>query len=138
MYAAPMTAFVTAVSPTNPSSVFIRFIRFIRVPKVYCSRHSHNANLGTVADALAQDSLRAENEDQDQHDERINILVVAAEEARLGARGADVGKARQDTVEQAHVGEVAHVTRAERLDEAHQYPAQHRAGDVADAAQHRG
>ena len=38
----------------------------------------------------------------------------------------------------AQVGEVADVARAERLDQAEQQAAQHRAGDVADAAQHRG
>ncbi len=38
----------------------------------------------------------------------------------------------------AQVGEVADVARAERLDQPEQHAAQHRAGEVADAAQHRG
>ena len=37
----------------------------------------------------------------------------------------------------AQIGEVADVARAERLDEAEQHAAEHRAGDVADAAEHR-
>src|SRR4051812_35222430 len=75
---------------------------------------STGAGLRPVADPLAQQPLRPEDEHHDQHDERVDVLVVAAEEARLGARRADVREAGQIIVQHADVGEVAHVARAER------------------------
>ena len=52
-----------------------------------------------------------------QHEEGEYVLVVRAEDA---------------------AGEIADVARAERLDQPEQQAAEHRARDVADAAQHRG
>src|ERR1700694_117720 len=73
------------------------------------------AGLGPVADALAEQALGPEDQHQDQHDEGVHVLVVAAEEARLGAREAHVVEAGKVLVEQAYVGEVADVSGPERL-----------------------
>src|SRR5688572_21335454 len=51
-----------------------------------------------VADTFAEQPLRPEDQHQDQHDERVDVLVVAAEHARVGARLADLGEARQEVV----------------------------------------
>src|SRR5678815_5734321 len=69
-----------------------------------------------VGDAFAEEPLRSQGQHQDQHDEREDVLVVAAEHA---------------------AGQHADVAGAERLDQAEQHAADHRAGEVADAAEDR-
>src|SRR3954470_11929212 len=69
---------------------------------------------GAIGDALAEQALRAQREHQDEHDEGEDVLVVAAENA---------------------AGEVADVAGTERLDQAEQDAADHRTGEVADAAE---
>src|SRR6478735_7683934 len=71
---------------------------------------------GSIGDALAEQALRSQRQDQDQDDEGKDVLVVAAENA---------------------AGQVADVAGAERLDQAEQDAADHRAGEVADAAEDR-
>src|SRR5207237_910129 len=65
---------------------------------------------GAVGDALAEQALWPQGEDQDQDDEGEDVLVVAAEDA---------------------AGELADVAGTERLDHAEQHAADHRAGEVA-------
>src|SRR3569832_2403149 len=69
---------------------------------------------GAVRDAFAEPPRRAQREHGDQHDEREDIGVVAAQHA---AR------------------EFADVARAVRFDEAQQIPADHRARKVADTSE---
>src|SRR5689334_17763715 len=71
---------------------------------------------GSIGDALAEQALRPQREHEDQHDEREDVLVVAAEHA---------------------TGQDADVAGAERLDQAEQDAADHRTGQVADAAEDR-
>ena len=66
---------------------------------------------------FAKQPRRPEHQHDDQHDEGEDVLVVAAEEA---------------------AGQVADVARPQRLDQAEQHAAEHRPGQVADAAEHGG
>src|SRR5687768_12495138 len=70
----------------------------------------------SIGDAFAEQALRSQGQHQDQHDEREDVLVVAAENA---------------------AGQHADVAGAERFNEAEQHAADHRAGQVADAAEDR-
>src|SRR3990167_4210311 len=70
---------------------------------------------GAIRHALAEQALRAQREHEDQHEEGEDVLVVAAEHA---------------------AGERADVAGAERLDQPEHHAAQHRARQVADAAEH--
>src|SRR5574337_336724 len=72
---------------------------------------------GTVRDTLAEQARRAQREHADQHDERKDVDIVAAQDA---------------------AGELSDVAGAERLDQPEHDAADHRAGQVADAAEHRG
>src|SRR3954453_18097199 len=65
--------------------------------------------LGAVGDTLAEQSLRAQRQHEDEHDEGEDILVVAAEDA--AREGADVAGAH-------------------RLDEAEQHAPDHRPGEI--------
>ena len=56
---------------------------------------------------------------------------------RLGSTAQRAASASDHPARLAQVGEVADVAGAERLDDAEQQAAQHRAREVADAAQHR-
>src|SRR5438128_12250671 len=92
-----------------------------------------------LAHALAQQSGRTEDEDQDQHEERENVLVVAAEHADLAVARRTlllqgIGKKR----EAADVRHITDVARAERLDDAEKDASQHGPGQVADAPTPRG
>src|SRR2546422_9907106 len=85
------------------------------------------------AHPLAQQSRRAENEHQNEHEEGENVLVIAAEHAHLAVTGRTlllqrIGKKR----ESANVGCVTDIPRAERLDDAEQDSAQHCAGEITD------
>src|SRR5512134_3224034 len=71
----------------------------------------------TVGHPFAEQALRAHGQHEDQHDEGEDVLIVAAEHA---------------------AGQCADVAGAERLDQPEQHAAHHRAGQVADAAEHRG
>src|SRR4029077_5412239 len=64
----------------------------------------------SIGHALAEQALRSHREHEDQHDEGKDVLVVAAEHA---------------------AGQLADVAGAERLDQAEQHAAHHRAGEVA-------
>src|SRR3990167_9463347 len=70
---------------------------------------------GAIRHTLTQQARGAQRQDDDEHDEREDVGVVAAEQA---AR------------------ERADVARADGFDEAQQNAAHHRAGQVADAAEH--
>jgi hypothetical protein len=72
---------------------------------------------GSVGDAFAQRARRWKRQLEDPHDERDDGLVVAAENT---------------------AGQHADVAGPERLDQAEQDAADHRAGEVADAAEDRG
>src|SRR5438552_14815781 len=90
----------------------------------------------TLADPLAEQARRPENEHQDQHEEGENVLVVAAEHAHLALAGGAlllqrVGEKR----ESADIGYIADISCAKRLDDAEQDSAQHRAGEIANTAQ---
>src|SRR5437762_5412421 len=71
---------------------------------------------GTVGHTLTEQALRAQRQDENEHDEGEDVGVVAA---------------------QHPAGELADVAGAERLDQAEQHTADHRARQVADAAEHR-
>src|SRR5882672_1353259 len=73
-------------------------------------------SLSAIGHALTEQALRSYGEHEDQHDEGEDVLVVAAQHA---------------------AGQAADVAGAERLDQAEQDTADHRAGEVADAAEHR-
>src|SRR5258706_15916428 len=62
-----------------------------------------------IPDALAEQAARPEHEHRDQHQEGEDVLVVAAEYA---------------------AGEIADRAGAERLDQAEQHAAQHRAAEI--------
>src|SRR6187455_1347088 len=64
--------------------------------------------------ALAQEPGRSQRQDQDQHEEGEDVLVMAAEKT---------------------AGHVADVARAQAFDDAQQHAAQNRTREVADAAQ---
>jgi hypothetical protein len=66
-----------------------------------------------------------------------HVLVVGAEQREVRVVGAALGDRLGPRLDLAQVGEIADVTRAERLDEAEQHAAEHRARQVADAAEHR-
>src|SRR5450755_1258086 len=66
---------------------------------------------GAVGHAFAEQPLGSQCQHQDQHDERKDVLVVAAENA---------------------AGQRADVARAQRFDQAEQHAAEHRASEVAD------
>src|SRR5262245_50295099 len=70
---------------------------------------------GTIGHPFAEQALRPHGQHEDQHDEGEDVLVVAAEHA---------------------AGQLADVAGAERLDQAEQHTAHHRARQVADAAEH--
>src|SRR5438132_6991850 len=69
-----------------------------------------------VGHALAEQALRPEGEHEDQHDEREDVLVMAAQHA---------------------AGDHADVAGAQRFDEPEQHAAHHRTRQVADAPEHR-
>src|SRR3954453_15569230 len=71
---------------------------------------------GAVGHAFAEQPLRSQGQDQDEHDEGEDVLVMGAEDA---------------------AGQRADVAGAERFDKAEQHAADHRAGEVADAAEDR-
>ena len=71
---------------------------------------------GAVGHAFAQQARRPQRQHEDQHDEGEDVLVVAAQHA---------------------AGEVADVAGAELFDQAEQDAADHRAAEIADAAEHR-
>src|SRR5687767_13491979 len=71
----------------------------------------------TVGHPFAEQALRPHREHEDQHDEGEDVLVVAAEHA---------------------AGQHADVAGAEGLDQPEQHAADHRAGQIADATEHRG
>ncbi len=76
----------------------------------------HGGSSGAVGHAFAEQARRPQGQDDDQHDEGEDVGVVAAEHA-----------ARQR----------ADVARADGLDQAEQDAADHGAGQVPDAAEHR-
>src|SRR5438034_373505 len=104
------TSSTKAISAMPPHSAFglsrVSTNSFMRGPRALSCAVPH---------PLAQQARRPEHQHRDQHQEREHVLVVAAEDA---------------------AGEVADVARAERLDQAEQHAAEHRAAEVADAAQH--
>ncbi len=51
----------------------------------------HGGSSGAVADALAQQAGRPEDEHGDQHQEREHVLVVAAEQREVGVGDAALG-----------------------------------------------
>src|SRR5690348_9197240 len=93
---------------------------------------------GPVRNTLAEQPRRPEDQDQDQHDEREHVLVVRAEELEMRIAGAALRDRVKPARQSAKIGELADVAGAERLDDAHQKTAEHRAGEIADAAEHGG
>src|SRR5215208_1082403 len=71
---------------------------------------------GPVRHAFAQQSRGSQRQHDDQHDEGEDVGVVAAQDATGGH---------------------SDVARTDRLDQPQQHAADHRAGQVADAAEHR-
>src|SRR5438876_9223080 len=66
----------------------------LRLSPLRCPRRGRNSRLGAalrrscaLADPLAEQARRPENEHQDQHEEGENVLVVAAEHAHLALAG---------------------------------------------------
>src|SRR3989344_1527906 len=72
---------------------------------------------GALDHALAEKTRRPDDQHQDQYEKGEDVLVMAAEKS---------------------AGQRSDVTGAQTLDHTEQQAAQHRPGDVADAAQHRG
>src|SRR5688572_33408186 len=76
-----------------------------------------SAALRPFTDHLAEETSGPEDQEEDQHREREDVLVLRAERA---------------------AGEQRQVGRGERLEQAEDEPADHRAGNVSDAAEHGG
>src|SRR5690242_848692 len=91
-----------------------------------------------IGHAFAEQARRPEDEHGDQYEEREHVLIVAAEEREVRVARAALRDRRRPAGQLAQVREVADVTCTERLDDAEQHAAEHRARDVADAAEHRG
>src|SRR3954465_5337018 len=87
--------------------------------------------------ALTEQAGGPEHQHQDQHDEGEYVLIVRAKKNEVAAALA-IGDALGQRLGGAEVGEIADVAGAERLDDAEQHAAEHRARDVADAAEHGG
>src|SRR5262249_41871036 len=96
-------------------------------------RRSVNVRSGAIADTFAQEARRPEDEDQDQDEEREHVLIVAPEKTHgaILCRALLLHRVRQEG-KHAQVRHIADVARAERLDDAQQKPAEHRAREVSD------
>src|SRR5574343_1149925 len=94
-----------STSSAMPPRIQLTLVFFM----VWCSS-------GAIGHTLTQQARGTQRQDDDEHDERKDVGVVAAQQT---AR------------------ERADVTRADGFDEAQQNAAHHRAGQVANAAKHR-
>src|SRR5438477_7457829 len=109
-----------------------------RPPRLSAESISPAAGSCAVRHALAEQARRPEYEHQYQHEKCEHVLVVAAEQAQLAvARGAFLLQRVAKPRKSADVRYVADIARAERFDDAEQDASEHRAGEVADAAEHR-
>src|SRR5690242_12007179 len=128
------SAIATRATPAQTFGGMPPLPRFMRGPLAHSVPRSC-----AIGDPLAEQAGWTEDEYQYEDEEREHVLVVASEQAHLSVvlhafllqRVAPRGQA-------ADVGHVADVAGPERLDDAEEYAAQHRAGQVADAAQHGG
>src|SRR3954469_15722475 len=110
----------------------------MRLPRA-ALRATHGAGSSrAVSDPFAEQPRGPEYEHEDEDQKGEYILVVRAGQNEFPAiRTALAERVRKERVG-AEVGEVADVARPEGFNYAEQHAAQHRTGDIPDAAEHCG